>query len=60
MIDYFVLKIKYYASHVKIKNEETSSAEKRALRKTILELAQNIAEFQNDNQYYLELYKKKH
>ena len=58
MIDYFILKIKLYASQVKIKSDETTSAEKRALRKTILELSQNISEYQNDNQYYLELYKR--
>ena len=60
MINYFVLKIKYYGALVKIKSAETASNEKRSLRKTILEIAQNINEYQNDNQYFLELYKKKH
>ena len=60
MINYFELKIKYYGAQAKIKSNDTESNEKRSLRKTILELGQNISEYQSDNQYYLELYKKTH
>ena len=53
---YYKLKYSYYSTYNKMLDENATTADKRACKKLVDELAQNITEYQRDHAYYLELY----
>ena len=56
---YSKLKVSFYNTVWKLKDEHTSKKEKRTCLKLLPELEQNITDYQTNNKYYLELFTAK-
>ena len=54
MLEYVKLKQSFYSTLNKLQNEHITPSDKRSLNKIADEISQNIAEFQEDNKYFLE------
>ena len=57
VLEHAKLKTAFYNGMVKLKQSNLTSSEKRATSKLVDELAQNINNFQNKNEFYLNYFK---